>query len=60
MSYIVVTRNPSNKRLIVITNTDDRENDLIAEFPDEAAAHEMAVKQIVCSAWGYDVLEVVI
>lgn len=58
MSYIVVTRNPHTKRLVVITETDHRDNDLISEFPDDDAARAMAEKQVVCRAWGYDVLEV--
>lgn len=55
MGYIVLTRNPSTKKLIVIMNDDHEE---IAEFPTENEAIDAVVRSKLCSAWDYEVVEV--
>jgi hypothetical protein len=54
MSFIVVTRNPRNKKLIAIND----EADDVAEFEDSDQAVAAAVNTTACMAWGYEILEV--
>lgn len=54
MAFFIVARNPSNDRLIVITENKD---DLIATYPTEDDADEAARHVPVCQAWPYAVFE---
>jgi hypothetical protein len=54
MSYIVVTRNPSNKKLIAMTNEDDG----LAEFKAHGEAYRAALAAAAFEAWGFEVIEV--
>lgn len=56
MSYILVTRNPRSKRLVIIT--DDPGTDIPTEFKTHVEAEACAAGQKICTAWGYEVLEV--
>lgn len=58
VTFIVVTRNPLNKKVVVITKGDD--DDLVAEYATEDEAIEMADQQVLCRAWGYRILEVMV
>lgn len=60
MAYIITTRNPSNKRLVIITYSDTRDNERVAEYKTERAARKVADNQVVCKAWGYEIVEVLI
>jgi hypothetical protein len=55
MNYIIVTRNPTTKKLAIIT---DGESDVPAEFEDEREAMDAADETPICKAWGYEILEV--
>lgn len=55
MSYIIVTRNPRVKKLVIVTDGDDN---VPAEFKTEREAAEAASNTTICKAWGYDILEV--
>lgn len=55
MGYIVVTRNPRTKTLIVITDFDGEE---VAEFDHKDRATEAADGTTVCKAWGYQIVEI--
>lgn len=55
MGYIVVTRNPKNRKLIVVRDTDTEDPE---EFETEDAAATAADGMMVCRAWGYQVLEI--
>lgn len=55
MGFILVSRNPRSKRLIVITGED---GDGPAEFATESEANAVAMAVPVCEAWGYQALEV--
>ena len=52
MGFILLTRNPSDQKLIVIV---DNAGD-IAEFRSSEAAIEAADKMQVCKAWGYELI----
>ena len=54
MSYILVTRNPRGK-LVIVT---DGEDNVPAEFVDEEEAVDAASDTTICKAWGYMVVEV--
>lgn len=56
MSFIIVTRNPRNKKLVVITDGDELDD--FAEFGSESDASAVASAIPVCVAWGYDVIEI--
>lgn len=59
MSYIIVTRNPSNKHLLVINNgSDDEGVDFVLEFQSEGDARLTANNVPCCEAWGYEIVEV--
>lgn len=55
MGYILVTRNPRTKSLVVITRDD---SDAPAEFATESEANAVAMAVPVCEAWGYQAVEV--
>lgn len=56
MSYIIVTRNPSNKHLIAVVVGD--ESDKLAEYKTASEAMETADNMAICQAWGYEIIEV--
>lgn len=60
MSYIVLMRNPRGGvgSLMTITSEDDFENQIIAEFDSYDEADECASTQMLCEAWGYQIVEV--
>lgn len=53
MGYIIYTRNPTSKRLIVITEDDEHGNERIAEFDTDELAEDAAQNTTICKAWGY-------
>jgi hypothetical protein len=55
MTFIITTRNPKSKKLLIITNEDD---DYAAEFETEPEAMEAAHETTLCKAWGCEVVEV--
>lgn len=55
MTFILVTRNPRTKQLIVITG-EDQEN--AAEFQTESEANAVAMAVPLCEAWGFEAVEV--
>ena len=55
MGYILVTRNPRTQKLIVITGEDD---ETAAEFETESDANAVALAVPVCTAWGYQAIEI--
>jgi hypothetical protein len=55
MGYVLITRNPSNKKLVAIV---DNDGDAIAEFSTEDAATEAAHNTTLCKAWGYEIIHV--
>lgn len=58
MSFIVVTRNPHSKRLVIIRAGDDDDDNLPAEYKSHLDAEEMARDQVLCRAWGYEIVEI--
>lgn len=54
MSYIIVMRNPRNKKLLAIVDRDDN----VDEFATAADAERIAEGAEICRAWGYEILEV--
>lgn len=56
MGFIIVARNPRNRKLIVVT--EGAEHDAVTELSTEGEAHKVAKYVVVCKAWGYQVLEV--
>lgn len=55
MGYIIVSRNPRTKRLIVVTGEDA---ETVAEFETESEANAVAMAVPVCEAWGFEAVEV--
>jgi hypothetical protein len=55
MSFILTTRNPRSKKLVIISENDDGDP---AEFKTESEALAAAAETTVCKAWGYDVIEI--
>lgn len=53
-SYIIATRNPTTKKLLIVV---DKADD-VAEFESEDAAFETAQTIAVCRAWGAEILPV--
>jgi hypothetical protein len=53
-NYIIATRNPRTKRLVLVV--DDDEN--VAEFESEQEAIDAADNTTICKAWGYELIEV--
>jgi hypothetical protein len=58
MSHIIVTRNPSSKRLVAITNETGSHREHVAEFETEREAVQAALEVPCCKAWGFLTLEV--
>ena len=52
ISYIIATRNPTNKKLIIIENDDGD----VVEFSTEDEAFEASKNTTVCKAWGAEIL----
>lgn len=55
VSYIIVCRNPSNNKLIVITEDD---GETPAEFETEEAAYAAAEGTSVCRSWGAEIVPI--
>ena len=55
INYIIVTRNPSTKRLALVM---DESGEHVAEFESDQDAMDAANNTTICKAWGYEVLEV--
>lgn len=56
MSFIIVTRNPRNHKLVIISDA-AREDDP-AEFETENEATSAALSIPVCEAWGFNVVDI--
>lgn len=56
MSFIIITRNPGNNKLLVITN--EPGEDSPAEFINVIHANIAANDIPICRAWGHEVIEV--
>lgn len=56
VSYIIVCRNPGNKKLLIISN--DNAADDPAEFETEEKAYERAQEIPVCRAWGAEIVPI--
>lgn len=56
-AFIIVTRNPHDGRVVIITDSDD-DADGAAQFSTEQEAEAAAEKTIVCKAWGCQIIEV--
>jgi hypothetical protein len=54
-AFIIVTRNPNNGRVVVIT---DGDSDDAAQYATAGEADIAAQNTTVCMAWGYQVVEV--
>lgn len=55
MSFIIVTRNPKTKRLVVIADGDDERP---AEFDSYESAIRAAIDTPVCQAWSYQIIAI--
>lgn len=55
MSFILTTRNPRSKKLVVIVENDEGDP---AEFKTMAEAIAAAGDTTLCKAWGYDIVEI--
>ena len=59
MSYIIVTRNPRSKQLVVILNGNIDDNDAIPEeFETMVDAEKTASDIPMCRAWGFEILRI--
>lgn len=56
MGWIIATRNPTNRKLVIIH--DGNEPDEIAEFETEGDAHMAAAEIPMCRAWDWTIVEV--
>lgn len=54
-TWIIVTRNPHNNRLLIIGESGE---DSPQEFSSEGDANQAAETVTACRAWGYEALEV--
>lgn len=54
MSYIVVTRNPLNKKMIALVAGE--EGEYLAEFVTEDEAMRAAKANLACRAWGAEIV----
>lgn len=57
MGYVILTRNPRNKKVVAITDDDQHH---LAEFETYDDAEKAARNTTVCRAWGYDIAEVLL
>ena len=57
-TYIIVTRNPTSNKLMVIEEAAGEDNSCISEFETEDAAYDHASTIPVCRAWGAEILPV--
>lgn len=57
-SYIIVTRNPGTKKLMVIEEADGEDKSCVSEFETEDEAYEHASTIPICRAWGAEILPV--
>lgn len=55
MSFVILMRNPNGKALTCVTDNDGED---MAEFNSEDEAEQCAEEQMLCKAWGYQVVEV--
>jgi len=55
MGYILVSRNPRTKKLVVVTGEDE---ETAAEFETESDANAVALAVPICTAWGFQAIEV--
>lgn len=58
MEYIIVARNPSNRKLIAILDFPGTHRECVAEYSSEDAAYEAAKEIPICRAWSYEIVEV--
>jgi hypothetical protein len=59
MSYVILVRNPKNKKLFAVTDGEDTGSfEYCAEFGTEQEATDAAHDTTICKAWGYEVVEV--
>ncbi len=56
MSYIITTRNPATRKLVIICDLDNA--DQPAEYESIKAAAAVAADIPICKAWGFDVIEI--
>ena len=60
VSYIIVTRNPTSQRLMVIQEgaqfPDGTDDTVIAEFATEDEAYDRAETLPICRAWGAEIV----
>jgi hypothetical protein len=56
MGWIITTRNPRTKKLVIITDGNDPDD--FAEFHTEGDAAACAIAVPLCAAWGYETVEV--
>jgi hypothetical protein len=54
MTFIITTRNPRTRKLVVVMDDDDE----VAEYETEEKAAEVARRVPVCEAWGFEIIEV--
>lgn len=54
LSYIIVTRNPSTGKLLVVEDEDEDP----AEFATENEAYEVAQMNSCCRSWGAEIVPV--
>ena len=55
MSYILVSRNPRTKKLVIIT---DGEDNIPFEFERREDAVTAADCTMICKAWSYEIVEI--
>jgi hypothetical protein len=55
VAFILATRNPRSKRLVVITGEDE---EAPLEFETESDALAVAMDIPLCEAWGYHIVEI--
>lgn len=55
MGFIIVSRNPRTKNLVIVT---DGEDNVPAECKTEEEAIDAAHNTTICKAWGYEIVEV--
>jgi 3-hydroxy-3-methylglutaryl CoA synthase len=58
-TYIIAVRNPTTKRLIIISkDSANGESEGPLEFTAEDAAVTMAVGVSICKAWGFEIVPI--